>query len=206
MGLDKYDITGVGIDLTGVDAVDWRAMFGNEHPVELEIGTGKAAYLLRRAQTHPERNFFGIEWANKFYMFAADRMRRWGLSNVRMARIDADHFIKVLCPRSSLEVLHIYHPDPWPKARHHRRRLIQPAFVAAASSCLVLGGRIAVQTDHAEYFEQIEAVLRGQTGLMETGFDDLQPPEQVGLETNFERKYRVEGRAFYRIAMRREGA
>lgn len=179
----------------------WERLFGRAAPVEIEIGTGKAAYLLRRARAHPETDFLGIEWANQFYRFAADRMRRWGVANVRMLRTDADHFIKVVCPRDSVSVLHIYHPDPWPKKRHHKRRLLQAPFVEAAVACLVTGGQIRVQTDHAEYFEQIQAVLREHARLDETAFDDADL--MVGADeiaTNFEIKYRREGREFYRIA------
>ncbi|RMF76690.1 MAG: hypothetical protein D6744_12080 [Planctomycetota bacterium] len=129
-----------------LEGLRWELVFGRTAPVEIEIGTGKAGYLLRRARAHPEIDFLGIEWANKFYRYAADRMRRWGVTNVRMLRTDADHFIKVVCPRASVQILHIYHPDPWPKKRHHKRRLLQSPFVDAATACLVDGGQIRVHS------------------------------------------------------------
>lgn len=183
----------------------WERIFGNARPVELEIGTGKAGFLLRRAQAHPQRNFFGIEWANEFYRYALDRMRRWKMTNVRLLRTDAADFIRRTCPRGSLTVLHVYHPDPWPKRRHHKRRLFQPVVVEAAVECLVHGGCWAVQTDHGEYFEVIQSLLRGHPNLQEISFDD----PQLGLtdervQTNYEIKYLSEGRAIYRVAMRRK--
>lgn len=179
----------------------WEEIFGNNSPVELEIGTGKAAFLLRRARAFPERNFLGIEWASKYYRFAVDRMERWGVTNVRMVRLDAGAWVRQHCPRNSLSAIHVYHPDPWPKKRHHRRRLFQADFVQAAVECLVSGGRLAVQTDHAEYFQQIRALIESQPQLALVPFDD--PDFGVAgsrVETNFEIKYQREGRTFYRSA------
>lgn len=200
----KYlDCGEVGIDPAALDSLEWAALFGDANPVEVEIGTGKAGFLLRRARAYPDVNFLGIEWANKFYKFAADRFRRWDVGNVRMVRTDASHFIREQCPRESLGVLHVYHPDPWPKKRHHGRRLFQKPFVEAATACLVPGGRIAVQTDHAEYFEQIREVLLAHPALSETEFHDAEfGVESEGtVATNFEIKYLREGREMYQLAV-----
>ncbi len=187
-----------------LEAFTWPEMFGNDRPVELEIGTGKAAFLLRRARARPDHNFFGIEWASKYYRFAVDRMERWKVSNVRMARIDGGHFMRVLCPRESLAALHIYHPDPWPKRRQQKRRLIQPVFVEAAVQCLRHGGHWAVQTDHAEYFDVIRALLLGHPELYQTPFDDPEfGVEAARLATNYEIKYLREGRRMHQLAVRR---
>jgi len=197
----KFDTSGIAIEPAALDGLQWPELFGRTAPVEVEIGTGKGGFLLRRAMEHPEIDFLGIEWANKFYRFAADRMRRWGVQNVRMVRADASHFIRMQCPRSSLSMLHVYHPDPWPKKRHHKRRLFQPAFVEAAVACLVPGGRIAVQTDHAEYFGIIHDLLTGHPELEEVEFQQAAGTDE--LENNFEVKYRREGREIYRLAVRR---
>lgn len=192
------------VELQELTDFSWKVLFGDEHPVEVEIGTGKAGFLLRRARARPERNFLGIEWANEFYRFAADRLMRWGVPNVRMLRTDASHFIRVVCPRASLTALHVYHPDPWPKRRHQKRRLFQPAFVDAAVECLVPGGHWAVQTDHAEYFEIIRGLLLSHPGLRETPFDDPEfGVEAARVATNFEIKYLREGRRLYQLAVKR---
>lgn len=195
----------IAIDPGRLASLSWRDLFDNDNPIELEIGVGKAGFLLRRSREHPERNFLGIEWANEFYRHAVDRLTRWNVPNVRLVRTDGSYFVREQCPRASLAAIHIFHPDPWPKKRHRKRRLIQQPFVEAAAACLIVGGRIAVQTDHAEYFEQIRALLLSHAGLRETPF--LDPAFGVvgdRIETNFETKYAREGRTFHRIAMCRE--
>lgn len=194
----------IAVDPLQLEGLSWPALFGNEQPVELEIGVGKAGFLLRRATAHPETNFLGIEWANEFYRFSLDRMRRWNTTNVRLLRTDASLFIRRNCPRNSISALHVYHPDPWPKRRHARRRLIQPPFVDAAVECLRVGGRWAVQTDHAEYFTIIRDLLLSHPKLRETTFDDPQfGVEASRLATNFEVKYLKEGRRIHQLAVAR---
>jgi len=189
------------------EMLDFKTLFGDDQPVEMEIGTGKGAFLLRRAQALPDRRFFGIEWANKIYLYAADRMARWNLTNVRLMRTDARHLVMHQMAPASLAMLHIYHPDPWPKKRHHKRRLIQPDFVAKAVDLLVPGGRLAVQTDHADYFEQIQAVLRAEPRLKEVPFDVPEAGVVDGqIQTNFEITYLREGRNIYQIAMVKDEA
>src|SRR5262245_48554768 len=195
----------VAVELAELENCDWNRIFGNQNPVELEIGSGKAGFLLRRAQTYPQINFLGIEWANEFFKYSVDRMQRRGVPNVRIVRTDASHFIRVQCPRASLSALHVYHPDPWPKARHHKRRLFQPPFVDAAAARLKSGARWAVQTDHAEYFSIIAPLLRSHPLLEEIEFIDPDfGVEDEQLKTNFEIKYLREGRAIHRIAVRRK--
>jgi tRNA (guanine-N7-)-methyltransferase len=186
------------------ETADLPALFGNDRPIEMEIGCGKGGFLLRQAQAHADRNYLGIEWANQFYKFATDRMARWGLTNVRIMRADAKHFVMHKLPPDCLSAMHIYHPDPWPKKRHHKRRLISPDFLEAVVRVLRLDGRLAIQTDHAEYFEQIQQVVPARPELVATAFDDADfGADDDGVKTNFEIKYVREGRPIYRLACRR---
>ncbi|MCG8408355.1 MAG: tRNA (guanosine(46)-N7)-methyltransferase TrmB [Phycisphaerales bacterium] len=199
-----------GLDTIAVDLgslgeqTDLSSLFDNDHPIELEIGCGKGGFLLRQAQAHPERNYVGVEWANKYYKFAADRMSRWSLTNVRILRTDAKNLVMHRLLPGCLSAMHIYHPDPWPKKRHQKKRLIQPDFMTAAVHTLSMGARLAIQTDHAEYFEQIKTVTSARPELEPIPFEDAEHGT-VGeaVETNFEIKYQREGRSFYRLAFRR---
>ena len=196
------DVRPIAVEPAPAENLDWVRLFGNDNPVEVEIGTGKAGFLLQSAQSHPQRNFLGIEWARKFYRLAADRLRRWNVTNARMLRTDADHFIRVLCPPESLHALHVYHPDPWPKKRHHKRRLFNARFVDAAVACLIDGGRLAVQTDHAEYFGVIRNVLLAHTQLEEVPFDQAESGVDGSRPaTNYEAKYLREGRRIHQMAV-----
>ncbi len=186
------------------EPADLGRLFDNDHPIELEIGCGKGGFLLSRARAEPDRNFVGIEWANKYYQFAADRMARWGLANVRILRTDARHLFVHRMPPAVLSALHVYHPDPWPKKRHHKRRLFTPEFVAAAVQSLQAGGRWASQTDHAGYAEVIGELLSNRPELESVAFDDPACGiKDERTETNFEIKYLREGRMIYRFAYRR---
>lgn len=178
--------------------IDFKAIFGNTRPVEIEIGTGKGTFLLERAQARPEVNFLGIEYAKAYCCYAADRFRRHGLTNVRMLHADAGDFFKACVPAKSLLRVHIYFPDPWPKRRHHRRRLFQPSFLAEVRRVLRIGGELIIVTDHMGYFNQVRNVLASSG----EGFATVPMPRMTDVEgeivgTNFERKYIAEGRPFY---------
>lgn len=195
------DVTGIGLDVETLPRpLDWAQLFGNRNPVELEIGMGKGTFITEQARARPEVNFFGIEWARWFWRYASDRLRRHGCTNARTVRAEANYFLREFVPDGTISVLHVYFPDPWPKARHHKRRLIQPPFMQQVERVLVPGGRLQVVTDHAGYWEQIDAVVRGSR-LAVTDYErpgSAADGEVVG--TNFERKYRREGRPFFAIA------
>ncbi|MGA2497439.1 MAG: tRNA (guanosine(46)-N7)-methyltransferase TrmB [Tepidisphaeraceae bacterium] len=191
----------VGLDVDKLARpINWAELFGNPNPVELEIGFGKGTFLVEQAKLRPEINFFGLEYARFYWRYASDRLRRNGCLNVRTVRAEAAYFLGEFVPDASLSVLHIYFPDPWPKKRHHKRRLIQEKFVPVLQRILAPAGRIQIVTDHAGYFEQIEPVIRN-SGLKVVDYNrpgSADDGEFVG--TNFERKYRHEGRPFYAMA------
>lgn len=180
--------------------IDWRELFGNDHPIELEIGMGKGTFLTEQAEARKETNFFGIEWANWYWRYASDRLRRHGCTNARTVRAEALFFLREFVPDASLSVLHVYFPDPWPKKRHHKRRLFQEPFMQQAERILTPEGRLHVVTDHKEYFEQMEAVVAAS----KLKVIDYNRPGSAGegefVGTNFERKYRREERPFYALA------
>lgn len=189
------------------DCIDFNDIFGRSGPLEIEIGSGKGTFLKSQAAAFPDTLFVGIEWANKYFRYAASRLARAGLTNARLVRADAADFIRRRVASGIVAGFHIYFPDPWPKKRHHRRRFFQSDTLAEMMRCLNENGFINIATDHLDYFEHIRAVLTpalasGQVEQIEfirpAGAQD---GETVG--TNYERKYLKEGRAVYTIAVRK---
>ena len=200
----KPDTTGVLLD----DSVTKQRIvpadfFGNDHPIEIEIGVGKGTFLVNRAMARPEVNFLGIEYARAYAHHAADRCRRRGLDNARMLHTDAGAFFKDCIPDKSLWRVHIYFPDPWPKNRHKRRRLIQPPFAREVVRTLKPGGQFIVVTDHMDYFLQARRVLNGLYGMASIPMPKMADSEGEIVGTNFERKYIAQGRPFYSTAKMR---
>src|SRR4051794_16295810 len=154
----------VGLDVeTMARPINWAELFGNANPIELEIGMGKATFLTDQAKARPEVNFFGIEYARWFWRYASDRLRRNKCDNARTARAEAMFFLEEHVPDDSVAVMHVYFPDPWPKKRHHKRRLVQEKFIQQVQRVLVPTGRVQIVTDHQDYFEQIEGVVQKST-------------------------------------------
>ena len=184
--------------------IDFEDIFGRKAPVHIEVGSGKGTFLVSETRAYPENNYLGIEWANKFYKLAVDRLGRWGVQNVRIMRTDAAIFFEENIPDNSVSWFHIYFPDPWPKARHNKRRLVCTKNVQQIIRCLETDGVLNLATDHKDYFDQMEEVLNAEfekgtlTQIPFTRASGAKEGETVG--TNFERKYIVEGRPIYTIA------
>ncbi|MDH4203197.1 MAG: tRNA (guanosine(46)-N7)-methyltransferase TrmB [Phycisphaerae bacterium] len=182
-------------------------LFGRSAPVEMEIGSGKGTFLLEEAKTFPEKNFFCIEWANKYYKYAVDRIGRWRVLNVRLMRTDAATFIAQHIADESIQTFHLYFPDPWPKKKHNKRRFFCDENLVQLLRILKPNGIINIATDHADYFEQMTEVAGRaiEQGLVRK-IDFIRPAgardgEIVG--TNYERKYMKEGRKTYTLALQK---
>ncbi|MHC4715543.1 MAG: tRNA (guanosine(46)-N7)-methyltransferase TrmB [Planctomycetota bacterium] len=176
-------------------SVDLAALFDNDHPVELEVGPGKGAFLLRRARERPEINFLGVEWVRAYAWYVADRARRGGLTNVRTLCADAEALFRRGLPDRSVQRVHIYFPDPWPKRKHRRRRLVKVPFLADVRRVLRLGGGLALVTDDEDYFRQMRLAVAVTDGLAVQVFSPASGAWLV--DTNFERKYAAEGKRFF---------
>lgn len=186
--------------------IDPRAWFeAPDHPFEIEIGSGKGTFLLQQARVTPHTNLLGIEWAGEFYRYAADRVRRHGLKNVRLLRADATEFIRHWCADGVARVIHLYFSDPWPKARHHKRRVVQDRTLVDLHRVLEPGGEVRLVTDHDDLWAWYEDHASRNARLFERRAFD--PPGSAGegeiVGTNFERKYRREGRPFHAMTLRR---
>ena len=191
-----------------IDLRGWFPEAIRQQPMELEIGSGKGTFLVQQAQTEAGRgtNYIGLEWAKAFWRYAADRARRHGLENVRLVRAEAGAFVRNYVPDSTFRQVHIYFPDPWPKARHHKRRLVQAPFLRELDRVLTgPGATVRIATDHADYFAWMEEHAAKVADLFERL--SFESPEAAGegelVGTNFERKYRREGRTFQGMVLRK---
>lgn len=207
----KLEVGCVGIDKTQLPDYHLgppspQSWFGPDRagaPVELEIGCGKGTFILNQAQQHPQVNFLGLEYSRPFWAYAADRCRRHALQNVRLFLIEADYFVRNYLPAASLRQVHVYFPDPWPKKRHHKRRLIQAPFLREMARVLENGGAVRIATDHAEYFQWMLDHAAAVADLFDVlPFDSAVGPALL-VGTNFELKYRREGRPFYATLLRK---
>jgi tRNA (guanine-N7-)-methyltransferase len=180
----------------------WSELFGRDAPTDLEIGSGKGRFLLDLAVAHPERNLLAVERAAKYHRLCADRAARRGLANVRLLRTTAEDLLFRLVEPGSVANLYVLFPDPWPKKRHHKRRLFAPEVVDAMVNALQPRGRLLVKSDHGEYAEVIQQVLDNAQGLSwldsEAAFAELPM-------TGFEHKYLDQGRTIFAFACENTG-
>jgi len=188
-----------------IDLKGWFPGSDQSHPLELEIGSGKGTFLVQQASVVPQVNYIGVEYSKSYWRHGADRCRRRGLENVRLVHAEAGTFVRYYVPEGCLRQVHIYFPDPWPKKRHHKRRLIQESFLRMIHPKLTPDGQINIATDHGEYFQwMIEHVQRVDSLFERRPFqspDSAGDGEQVG--TNFERKYKLQGRSFHAMVLRK---
>jgi tRNA (guanine-N7-)-methyltransferase len=179
--------------------LDWPAVFGNANPVEVEVGFGKGLFLLNAAGANPGVNFLGIEIVRKYQLFAATRLAIRGLRNVRLAQGDARLFLRDGVPAASLQAIHVYFPDPWWKTRHQKRRVFTPEFAAQCERTLRPGGRLHIATDVGDYFQVMTELLARHTRLLPLPQPEPgTPAHDLDYLTNFERKFRKQGKPIYR--------
>jgi tRNA (guanine-N7-)-methyltransferase len=177
----------------------WPEVFGTDRPVEIEVGFGKGLFLLTASEACPEVNFLGIEIARKYQLFTAARIAKRGRANVRLACTDARALLRTCVQPGSVHAVHTYFPDPWWKKRHVKRRLYTPEFATACEAVLCPGGLLHVVTDVEEYFHIIAALLTETTKLARLPAPNPKDPRHdLDYLTNFERKFRKEGRPIYR--------
>jgi tRNA (guanine-N7-)-methyltransferase len=169
---------------------------------EVEIGFGKGRYLLRRCQEDPGRRFLGIELAHEYHRTMVERARRRGLTNWVALRGEALYLLSAVLPAGFAAAVHVYFPDPWPKSRHHKRRLFEPETVDLVLRALRPGGHLFFATDFLEYGELVAGILESTPGLR---VERRARPWDEGPRTNYEAKYLIEGRPILRMEGRLEG-
>ncbi len=162
----------------------WAQIFGNDHPVEIEIGPGTGTFLLPAATARPHTNFFGIEHSHARVARLEKALKVGALTNARVVAADATCIIATVISAMSVSAYHIYFPDPWWKRRHHRRRLFTPSFAAALARTLVPGGDLHVATDVDATFALMLDAIDASRSFMRC--DRVRRPRPTA--TAFERK------------------
>jgi len=191
--------------VSGVASYDPPACFGRRAPLVLEIGSGTGESTAAQAAAAPETDHLAVEVFEPGLAQLLMRVDEAGLTNLRLLRGDAVDLLGECVPPGSLAAIRIFFPDPWPKRRHHKRRLIQPPFVALAASRLAPGGVLHLATDWAHYAAQMRDVCGGEPLLENTSVtDDGWTPRPAGRpETKFERRARADGRDVRDLVFRR---
>ncbi|WP_028046090.1 tRNA (guanosine(46)-N7)-methyltransferase TrmB [Cellulomonas sp. URHE0023] len=174
-------------DDTGDGPLDTTSMFGRSAPLVLEIGSGMGETTAVMAAADPDRDYLAVEAHLPGVASLLGLVARGGLTNVRVGHGDALDLVRRALPTESLDAVHVFFPDPWPKARHHKRRLVQPSHVALLRSRLVVGGVLHCATDWVDYADAMLEALSADPFLenTSTGFLDRPPHRPV---TKFEQR------------------
>jgi tRNA (guanine-N7-)-methyltransferase len=185
--------------------LNWATLFGNDRAVELEVGSGKGLFLQTVAQADPAGNYLGIELSRKYARLAAERLAKHAITNAKVWPGDVRIVLPRHVPSASVRVVHIYFPDPWWKQRHRKRRVFTETLVAEIDRILVRAGQLRVASDVEEYFGVIQARIAGSGRFRAKAVSPEQDPlRQAEDLTNFERKYRLEGRQIFRAIFERD--
>jgi tRNA (guanine-N7-)-methyltransferase len=184
--------------------IEWAALFGDSRPVEIEVGFGKGLFLINAATSQPDVNFFGVEIVRKCQLYTATRVAIRELRNIRLACGDALPLLRDRVPAGSAQAVHVYFPDPWWKKRHHKRRLFTPEFVNVVAKTLKNDGVFHIATDVAEYFEVIQEILKDRPPFApDSPVPATEARDDLDYLTNFERKFRKQGKPIWRAAYRK---
>lgn len=179
--------------------LDWHGIFGNDNPVTLELGAGDGTFLLGMAQMHPAINFLAVERLLGRATKIAKGINKLHLSNARILRLESAYVLQWLCPPASLESIYILFPDPWPKRKHWKNRLIQTPFLPSAWNALKPGGQLRFATDHEDYFLWTQQICTSQPGwLPATNWNHAMEPK-----TDFQLAFEAEGRSVFRLCLQK---
>jgi tRNA (guanine-N7-)-methyltransferase len=182
-----------------IERLDPAALFNRAQPLEVELGSGDGSFLVNYAKLHPERNFLGVERLLGRLRKLDRKGRRAGLANLCCLRIESAYLVEYLLPPNSVTALHIYFPDPWPKRKHRKHRLVNERFPEIARQALASRGVVYLRTDDADYFAQMTSVF-----AVNRSFEPVETPAELAeVVTDFERNFLLRGvktlRAAYQL-------
>lgn len=181
------------------ESFDPQALFPIARPLELEIGSGKGHFLLSHSRQSEQTNFLGNEIAGKYARFAASRLALHERCNARIISGDGLQLFKSYLPGECATAVHVYFPDPWWKARHHRRRVMQPQFIADIERVLKPAGVLHFWTDVEAYFhETLQLLADGSVMQGPFAVAEVEPSHEMDYRTHFERRMRINGHVVFR--------
>ncbi|HEY2882322.1 MAG TPA: tRNA (guanosine(46)-N7)-methyltransferase TrmB [Pirellulales bacterium] len=183
---------------------DQRVLFGRQAPLEIEVGSGKGLFLSQAAKARPGHDFLGIELAQKYARYSAARLAKQQLANACMVHGDAEKIFAEILPPDIAAAVHVYFPDPWWKARHRKRRVMNSHFLLNAVRVLVPGGTLHFWTDVEEYYRSAVELIVAEIPL--AGPFEVQEhtaEHNLDFRTHFERRMRLHGEAVYRTEFRK---
>ena len=177
------------------------AIFADGASLELDLGCGDGGFLMAMAEHFPERKFLGVERLLGRVRKVCRKSKRRDLTNVRVLRLDSAYAVRWLLPKGAFSRIHLLFPDPWPKKKHQRRRLVTKEFGRAIWQLLALGGEFLFKTDHTEYFEEASERLLTLKDI----FEPVDWPDEAFFypETDFERLWKKEGKSIGRLRLRK---
>jgi tRNA (guanine-N7-)-methyltransferase len=188
------------IPQTYVAPLDPVAIFGRVAPLQVDLGCGDGSFLCELASRYPEKNFLGTE--RMVGRVAKSCRRSADLENVRVLNVESSYAIGYLLPERSVETFYLLFPDPWPKRRHHRRRIVKADFLNSIHRALEDGGFFRIATDQSDYFQRIRVLAENHFGfaIVEANAG----PTRTDLPlTKFERRFNALGVPIYRLALRK---
>ena len=181
---------------TYVALLDPIAIFGRTAPLHVDLGCGDGSFLCELAQRHPNKDFLGIDRLVGRVAQACHKAA--ALENVRILNVESSYAVGYLLPERSVETFYLLFPDPWPKRRHQRRRIVKTDFLNAIHRALADDGVFRIATDQLDYFEKIRAVARNQSDFAILDIEDADLPR-----TKFERRFSALGAPIYRLVLRK---
>jgi len=186
------------------ESLQWKEFFGNDHPVELDIGCGRGLFLFNAAVTTPNTNFAGLEIDYREGRRTATRLMKRDLANARVVGGDGKRVLSEMIEPGSVQAAHVYFPDPWWKKRHQKRRIFNIEFTHLLARILRPGGFVHHWTDVADYFEMVRSLMDDHPDFLVCP----PPPERdashdMDYHTSFERKKRKLGLPIYRALWQR---
>lgn len=194
------EITAAEVELPDEPGLlDLAAAFGCLAPLEVDLGCGDGLFLTQLAALHPERNFLGVEQLAGRVRSTAEKIIRRRLTNARIVRCEIAFAVQHLLPPRSISAFHLMFPDPWPKRRHHVRRLVTENWLRSVARALTTDGTLSIATDHADYFEWMQ---RRAQAIPELELCDPVPCESA-TTTTFERQFKAQGMPIHRLVLRK---